>query len=92
LEIENFQYGGQTKNWKKESATVLLTSVYNPLIEAEFIKTSGGSTNLFLGATTSSSSELVVATIKNAWRHWKLALNLPSIRCPVNKRLVGNFT
>ena len=46
------------------STTVRLTSIYNPQIEAEFTKTSGGSTNLFLGATTSSSSELVVATIK----------------------------
>jgi hypothetical protein len=40
-----------------------LTSIYNPQIEAGFTKTSGGSTNLFWGATTSSSSELVVATI-----------------------------
>ena len=44
--------------------SVRLTSIYNTQIEAEFTKTSGGSTNLFLGATTSSLSELVVATIK----------------------------
>jgi hypothetical protein len=43
-------------------------------------------------ARTSLLSELVLATIKKSWHHWKLALNLPPIRCWVNERVVGNFT
>ena len=44
--------------------TVRLTSIYNPRIEGEFAETPVGRTNLFFGATASSSSDLVVAPIK----------------------------
>ncbi len=46
-------------------STVRLTSIYDPPIGGKFTETSWGeSTNLFMVALTSSSSELVNATIK----------------------------
>ncbi len=45
--------------------TVCLTSIYNPQIVGKFTETSGGLTNLFIVASTSSlPSELVLPIIK----------------------------
>jgi hypothetical protein len=47
-----------------------------------------GQSTYFMVARTSLSSELVLPIIKNSWHHWKLALNLPPIRCQVNESVV----
>ena len=60
--------------------TVRLTSIYNPQIEGKSHVTAAGLTNLFMVARTSLLSELVLATIKKSWHHWKLVKHLASIK------------
>jgi hypothetical protein len=70
-------------NTARRDKTVRLISIVHPQTEGKFTPTPGGLTSVFYGCIDYGSlwSELVNAIIKKVMApHWKLTLNLPSIR------------